>query len=75
MGLASLLTGAAAAVRIIFSSDAAAPGPARKLPKTLDQGLGSVQRLQPGADVLQPCQIGLARLLAQGQLGILLFPK
>ena len=74
MGLASLFAGLASAVRSIFSSDAL-PEPARKFAKTLDQGLGAVQRLQPGAHVLQPRQIGLAGLLAQSQLGILLFPK
>ena len=64
MGLASLFAALANAVRSIFSSDAL-PEPARKLAKTLDQGFGAVQRLQPGADVLQPHQIGLAGLLAK----------
>jgi hypothetical protein len=74
MDLASLFAGTAAAVRIIFLSHAL-PEPARKLAKTLDQGLRAVERLQPEAHVLQPCQIGFIGLIAQCQFGILLLPK
>ena len=49
--------------------------PARQFAKTLNQGIGAVEGVQPGADILQPCQIGLGGLLAQGQFGILLLPK
>ena len=66
MDLASLLTGAAAAVRIILLSDAFAE-PARQLAKTLNQGIGAVEEVQPGTHILQPCQIGLVGLLAQRQ--------
>src|SRR6185503_10394348 len=58
-----------------FSISHTLPEPARKLAKTLDQGFRAVERLQPGAHVLQPCQIGLTGFVAQRQLGILLLPK
>ena len=74
MDLASLFAGPAAAVRIIFYQTLVAE-PARQFAKTLNQGLGSVDLLQPGRDIAQPCQIGLAGLLAEGQFGILQFPK
>ena len=74
MGLASLLTAPAAAVRMNFLSDAFSE-PARKFAKTLDQGIGAIQRLQPGTDIPQPTHIGLTGVLAQRQLGILLLSK
>ncbi|KAH1685173.1 hypothetical protein KXX24_008069 [Aspergillus fumigatus] len=49
--------------------------PARQLAKTLDQGLGAVDFGHPGLDVAEPSEIGLARLLAQGKLGVLQFPN
>jgi len=53
----------------------AALEPARRFPKTLDQGLGAVHFSQPGLDVTQPRQIGLAGILAQGRFRIVQFPK
>src|SRR4029079_15347507 len=70
----SLFAAPAAAIRIIFLLHAL-PEPARKLAKTLDQGFRTIQRFEPGADILQPRQIGLAGLLAEGNLSVLLFPK
>jgi hypothetical protein len=46
MGLASLLTAPAAAVRMNFSSDAFSE-PARKFAKTLDQGVGAAISIIP----------------------------
>ena len=40
-----------------------------------DQGFGPIRLGHPGLDVTQPCQIGLARLITQGELGILQLPK
>ena len=74
MGLASLFTVPAAAVRIILRSNAPME-PAGQFAKTLDLGLGTIKGFQPGAHVLQPHHIGLNGLLAQGQFGVLLFPK
>ena len=74
MGLASLFTVPAPAVRIKISSHAALE-PARRFAKTLDQGFGTVHFGQAGLDVAQPRQIGLAGLLSQSQLGVLQFPK
>ena len=68
MDLASLFAGTAAAVRIIFLSHTL-PEPARKLAKTLDQGLRAVERLQPGAHVLQPRHVGVRGFITQRQLG------
>ena len=67
MDLASLFPGTAAAVRSIFLSHTL-PEPARKLAKTLDQGLRAVERLKPGADVLQPRHVGISRFITQRQL-------
>ena len=53
----------------------AALEPARKLAKTLNQGLGAVGFCHSGLEIAQPSQICLTRLLAQGELGILQFPK
>ena len=77
MDLASLFAAPAAAVRIIFLSffSHALPEPARKLAKALNQGLRTIKRFEPGAYVLQPCQIGFTGLLAQGELSVLLLPK
>ena len=77
MDLASLFAAPAAAIRIIFLSflSHALPEPARKLAKALNQGLRTIKRFEPGADILQPRQIGLAGLLAEGNLSVLLFPK
>ena len=49
--------------------------PARKLAKTLNQGFGAVDGLDPGLDIPEPGQVCLARLLTQGQLRILQFSK
>ena len=74
MGLASLFAVPAAAVRIIFQSDAPLR-PSGRIAETLNQGLGPVDFLQPGLDIAQPRQIGLAGLVAERLLGILQFPK
>ena len=74
MDLASLFAVPAAAVRIIFLSDDPL-GPAGRIAESLDQGLGTVDFLQPGLDISQPRQIGLAALVTKGLLGILQFPK
>ena len=74
MGLASHFAVPDPAVRSIFQSEAPLE-PARRLAEPLDQGLGAVDFRKPGLDVAQPRQIGLACLSAQGQLGILQFPK
>ena len=74
MGLASPFAGVADAVRMILSSDAALE-PARKLTKTLDQGLGAVGFCHSRLDVPEPRHVCLARVLAQGLLGVLQFPK
>ena len=74
MGLASHFAVPAAAIRSIFQSDAPLQ-PARGFAKTLDQGLGAVQGLQPSLDVAKPRQIGLVGFLAQGGFRILQFPK
>jgi hypothetical protein len=49
--------------------------PAGRFAEPLDDGLGALHLGQPGLDVAQPCQIGLASLFTQGQLGIFQFPK
>ena len=53
----------------------AALEPARKLAKTLDQGLGAVGFRHPGLYVAQPGKVRFAGILAQSQLGVLQFPK
>ena len=53
----------------------AALKPPRKLSEPLDQGFGTVRLGHPSLDVAQPCQIGLAWIIPQGQLGVLQFPK
>lgn len=49
--------------------------PAGRFAKSLDHGLGAIHLRQPGLDVAQPRHVGFAGLLAQGQFGILQFPK
>lgn len=73
-GLASHFAVPAAAVRMIFVSDALLETPGR-LAETLDQGLGAVHFRDPALHVAQPRHIRLAGLLAQSQLGIFQFPK
>src|SRR6266849_10535976 len=73
-GFGESFRGSGQAARMNFQSNASLE-PARRLAETLDQCLGAVHFRQPGLDIPQPRQIRLACLVAQGQLGVLQFPK
>ena len=49
--------------------------PAGQLAEAFNQRFDPVHLGHPGLDVLEPAQIGVARLVAQCQLGVLQLPK
>src|SRR5262245_36496710 len=72
----TLLTAKPKAYSRLQSPDAGNPsqscrGPTRRLPKSVNQGLGSIDHRKPRLDILQPGVIGFGRIPTQGLLCIL----